>query len=366
MSAALKPFDVALLDHQMPGGDGAELGRRINADSRLNATRLVLLTSSGQHSDRDEFAALGFAGYLLKPVSRNDLIETLSAVLASSADDWHARTQPIVTRRSLRERRGHEARRILVAEDDAVNRKVAVKLLELLGYQADTANDGAEAVDAWRKGRYDLILMDCQMPALDGYEATRQIRMLESPPRRIPIIALTANVMPGVEAECKAAGMDAYITKPFDRDHLEARLEEFLAMSASNAGPATGPELPERPTSCPVDMEALTQLAAGDEEFKRDLIQTFITVGGGQVEEIEAALARDDVAAVSGAAHKLKANSGYLFAAAVSDAAAKVEAAARAMTDGREPEGGSLAELVEELGQEFRRAVDYLSAAAAA
>ena len=371
MREASARFDVALLDHQMPGCDGAELGQRINADPALNSTRLVLLTSSGQNSDRDEFAALGFAGYLLKPVSRSDLIETLSAVLAGSAEDWHTQTQPIITRKYLRERRGHDARRILVAEDDAVNRKVGVRLLELMGFEVDTADDGRQAVDSWRTGSYDLILMDCQMPELDGYSATREIRGLESPERRIPIIALTANVMPGVEAACKAAGMDAYIAKPFDRDHLEACLDGFLTTHIRKDATPVGEPLAnpvdqqtDREVSAhsaaaavkmpPVDLAALSALAAGDTAFQRDLIETFIALGTAALQDIEHALDVHETPTLLRAAHKLKGNSGCIFAGDVSRCAALLEAATR---EGRRE---LLPALAAQLREEFMRAVQFL------
>jgi PAS domain S-box-containing protein len=371
MRASHTPFDIALLDHQMPGWDGAELGRRINSDPALNSIRLVLLTSSGQNSDRDEFAALGFAGYLLKPVNRIDLIETMSAVLAGNADDWHTQTQPIITRKYLRQRRGHEARRILVAEDDPVNRKVAVRLLELMGYQVDTVDDGRQAVDAWCKGSYDLILMDCQMPELDGYEATREIRGQETPQRHIPIVALTANVMPGVETQCKAAGMDAYVAKPFDRDHLEACLDALLANTPTRYGgsaPESSASTPVSPPPAlslqpPVDLTALSKLADGDARFKQDLIETFIAVGGAQLDDIEYALRRDDFAAVSHAAHKLKSNSGAMFAAEVSRLAARIEADIQDFTPSPESLAlavKSFASLVDELRREFTRVVEFL------
>ncbi len=230
-----EPFEVALLDHQMPGCDGAELGRRINTDSQLNSTRLVLLTSSGQRGEGQRFAELGFAGYLLKPVTRRDLTDCLQLVLSGTADDWRAHTQPIVTRHQLRAARGRDKRRILLAEDNVVNQKVAYRTLEKLGYRVDAVADGRQAVNAWETGRYDLILMDCQMPELDGYAATREIRSREPAGTRIPIVALTAHAMQGAQAECKAAGMDDHLSKPIDFDTLEACLDRFLGTDAEKA-----------------------------------------------------------------------------------------------------------------------------------
>ncbi|HTD75671.1 MAG TPA: response regulator [Steroidobacteraceae bacterium] len=222
-----KPFEVALLDHQMPGCDGAELGRRINAaDSLLKSTRLVLLTSSAQKSDVVRFEELGFAGFLLKPVALRELAACLETVLSGNAEDWHSRTQGIVTKPlpTLEAKK----RRILLAEDNPVNEKVATHTLRRLGYEVHAVANGQAAVAAWREGRYDLILMDCQMPILDGYEATREIRALEAGRRRIPIVALTAHAMKDDDVKCMAAGMDHHLTKPLDRERLQACLDHYF------------------------------------------------------------------------------------------------------------------------------------------
>ena len=228
-----RPYDAALLDHQMPECDGAELGRRIVADAQLECTRLVLLTSSGQWGDGKLFADIGFAGYLLKPVTQRDLTECLMLVLAERAEAWHMKSLPIVTHHSLRAQRVRGSKRILLAEDNVVNQKVATRFLEKMDYQVDVVADGQAAVAAWQTGRYDLVLMDCQMPVLDGYEATREIRRLENGTRHIPIIALTAHAMKGADEPCFIAGMDAHVTKPIDRTTLETTLARFLNPDAS-------------------------------------------------------------------------------------------------------------------------------------
>ena len=223
-----KPFEVAVLDHQMPGCDGAKLGKMILSEATLQSTRLILLTSSGQRGDGKMFAELGFAGYLLKPVTQRDLTDSMMLVLGTKAEAWHLHTQPIVTRHALRSQRAKEAVHILLAEDNLVNQKVACRILEKLGYRVDVAGDGQAAVDAWATGRYQLILMDCQMPVMDGYEATRQIRAREAGGAHIPIIALTAHAMKGADAECTGVGMDDYVSKPIDREQLSAKLDRWL------------------------------------------------------------------------------------------------------------------------------------------
>jgi len=226
--ASSRPFEVVLLDHQMPDRDGADLGREIVNDMSLKSARLVLLTSSGRRDDGQIFADIGFAGYLLKPVTQRDLTDCLMLVLAETADSWHSGTYPIITGQQLRAARSLTESRILLAEDNSVNQKVATRLLEKLNYRVDVVADGRAAVTAWKTGRYDLILMDCQMPELDGYEATREIRRLENGERRIPIVALTAHAMKGADDECTAAGMDGYLSKPIDRALLTSTLARFL------------------------------------------------------------------------------------------------------------------------------------------
>jgi two-component system sensor histidine kinase/response regulator len=231
-SAAGRPYDAALLDHLMPDCDGAQLGRIVIQDESIKSTRLILLTSSGQRGDGQLFADIGFAGYLLKPVTQRDLTECLILVLTNTADTWHLRSQPMITRHALRAQRACSGNRILLAEDNLVNQKVAVRLLEKLDYRVDMVVDGYAAVAAWQGGGIDLILMDCQMPRMDGYAATREIRKLEEGKTHIPIVALTAHAMKGDEEKCRAAGMDDYLTKPIDRVKLDACLNRLLPSTA--------------------------------------------------------------------------------------------------------------------------------------
>jgi PAS domain S-box-containing protein len=242
-AAAGRPFEVALLDHQMPGCDGATLGKIILAEQALHGARLILLTSSGQRGDGRMFSELGFAAYLLKPVTHRDLTDCLMMVLGTRADGWRMATQPIVTRHALRSQRQREAHHILLAEDNVVNQKVACRILEKLGYRVDVAADGQAAFEAWQSGRYDVILMDCQMPVMDGYETTRKIRAEENEGKHVPIIALTAHAMKGADNECRAAGMDDYLSKPIDREQLQKALNRWLneaGDAAASDGQAAG------------------------------------------------------------------------------------------------------------------------------
>jgi two-component system sensor histidine kinase/response regulator len=354
-AAAGRPFEAALLDHQMPGCDGAKLGQLIVADPLLKSTRLILLTSSGQRGDGHRFAELGFAGYLLKPVTQRDLTECLMLVMAVKAEAWHMQSQPIITRHALRSQRGRKKHHILLAEDNAVNQKVACRTLEKIGYRVDVAADGQAAVEGWKTGRYDLILMDCQMPVLDGYEATREIRRLEAGQKRIPIIALTAHAMKGADLECTAAGMDGYLTKPIDRAQLESCLDRHLAGEAPGRSESMTVAIPKvEAEGPPVDWHRLLQASDGDESFAKELIDLFVEGAPQAVSMLIAALQANDFAALADKAHEIKGSSASLQAVAASLAAARLEAAARAGDVDQVPE------LANDLVSEINRAVEYL------
>jgi PAS domain S-box-containing protein len=233
------PFEIALLDHDMPECNGEQLGRMILADEALRATRLIMLTSSGQSADGRKFAEIGFAGFLLKPVSQRDLIDCLLLVFGHDAEQWHSRSQTIVTKHEILMSRVSPNKRVLIAEDNVVNQKVAQRMVEKLGYAADIAGNGGEAIAAWRTGRYHLILMDCQMPEIDGYAATRAIREAEGG-AHIPIVALTAHAMKEAQETCIAAGMDDYVPKPIDFQQLEQVLEKHLTPRSMHASVVDG------------------------------------------------------------------------------------------------------------------------------
>jgi signal transduction histidine kinase/DNA-binding response OmpR family regulator len=241
------PFEVAVLNDAMGNSNSERLGRAIKSDPELWRTSLVMLTSAGQRGDRERFDQAGFAAYLVKPVRPVDLLDALTAVRrAMIGGNAPAR---IVTRHSLRESRAigkqHKpvvaaapGTRILVAEDNATNQKLVVRLLEKRGCRVDVAADGKEAVEMWSRLPYDVILMDCQMPDMDGYEATAEIRRREanaSPKRRTPIVALTASTMQGDSEKCLAAGMDDFISKPVQVEDLNRAIRRWASPSRVEA-----------------------------------------------------------------------------------------------------------------------------------
>ncbi len=229
------PYQIAILDFQMSGMDGEVLGRTIKEDAELGQTCLVMMTSISGRGDRKRFEDAGFSSYLVKPVRPSLLMDALATVWGRHLSGQDQ--QEIVTRHTVKETRalGEPAPdgevvtggwRILVAEDNVVNQ--VMRMLEKLGHRVDLAANGMETVKMQGQFAYDLIMMDCQMPELDGYEATREIREDEvQNGSRVPIIAMTANAMEGDREKCLAVGMDDYVSKPVKQNELAAVLRKF-------------------------------------------------------------------------------------------------------------------------------------------
>jgi PAS domain S-box-containing protein len=220
------PFTIAVLDMMKSGTSGAELGRIIKNDEKLKSTHCVILTTGGRRGDAKKMQEIGFTAYLTKPVLKSDLYHSLVHIL-HIAEGSEKINSEIITRHSVNENRGPKARLLLV-EDNIVNQKVAQAMLLKSGYSVDIAADGDEALKALKIISYDLIFMDCQMPVMDGFEATMHIRKLPGKKRNIPIIAMTAGAMQGDRSKCIEAGMNDYLSKPIDRDSVEKILKKFL------------------------------------------------------------------------------------------------------------------------------------------
>jgi two-component system sensor histidine kinase/response regulator len=218
------PYHIAILDMQMPEMDGFQLATKIKADSDIfSTTRLLMLTSQGQRGDVERLKAAGFNGYLNKPVDQSILYNTLMTIAGVNAQ------QPLITAFSARALPQFKAR-VLVVEDNAINQRVAQGLLRKFGVQVDLAANGEEALNSLQNFPFDLVFMDCQMPVMDGYEATKKIRLPQSKVlnSNIPIIAMTANSMQGDREKCLAAGMDDFIAKPVNPNKLQEALKRWL------------------------------------------------------------------------------------------------------------------------------------------
>jgi PAS domain S-box-containing protein len=225
-----RPFDAAVLDMQMPDVDGLALGRAIKENPALAHTALIMMTTLGQQGDAKQFQDAGFAAYLTKPVRHQHMHDCLALALGRRSDP-----QPLlITKHTIAEATSKRNRvKILLAEDNVVNERVALAMLGKFGYQAEAVKNGREVLAALEKDRFDLVLMDCQMPEMDGYEATRAIRSGDPTYRDIPIVALTANAMEGDRDLCLAAGMNAYIAKPVTAAAMADVLEKWLPTDRS-------------------------------------------------------------------------------------------------------------------------------------
>lgn len=220
------PFRVLLLDMQMPDMDGQHTASQIKADLELNELKILILTSIGQRGDAARFADLGCDGYLLKPIKQRQLFEALLAVVGRTSTPSPKRRK-LITRHTISEQQ-KERPPILLADDNAVNRKLVTTLLEKVGYKVESVSTGEQAVEAVQQKQYGLVLMDGQMPVMDGFEATMKIRQLESDVRTTPIIAMTAHAMKGDRERFLEAGMDDYIPKPLEPEVLFALIEKWI------------------------------------------------------------------------------------------------------------------------------------------
>jgi len=246
------PFHFAILDLEMPVLDGEQLASLIKSDPLLKDTLLIMLSSRGRRGDAKRMSDAGFAAYLTRPLRHSTLLDAICMVWTKSRNS--AGPHPLVTRHSLAESAspafvsipvgpGDTVPRILVVEDNAVNQIVASRILQRLRCQVDLAADGKKAVEMVTAAPYDLVFMDCQMPVMDGYEATAEIRRIESPENRHIIVAMTANAMESDRQRCLQAGMDDFISKPVDKSEVVAALKRYVpAWSSSTEEPA--PVLP--------------------------------------------------------------------------------------------------------------------------
>lgn len=304
-----KPFDVALLDFHMPEMNGFELAEAIKTDARISAARLVMMPSFGQRGDGQAAREIGISAYLMKPVRQSQLFDCLATVMGEgeAAASTAPTTSRLITRHSLEENKFAADTRILIAEDNPVNQKVSRRQVENLGYRADVVENGVEALAALSKIPYDIVLMDCQMPLMDGYEATAEIRRREGTARRTVIIAMTANALEGESEKCLAAGMDDYISKPVNVEELQRMLKRWEQPSTQNLqAPAdTNRNSPVDSISPPVGMEQLQDAAGGDEDLMRELIEIYLQQMSEGLKELKIAAetnARDEL---KGIAHKL-------------------------------------------------------------
>jgi signal transduction histidine kinase/CheY-like chemotaxis protein/HPt (histidine-containing phosphotransfer) domain-containing protein len=316
------PYQIAVIDMQMPGMDGETLGRMIKADQRLASVRMVMLTSLGTQGDTLRLEAIGFAAAATKPTRLHELKAVLLQALtdrgaATSSAPTVARPLATVDSNLFLGRRA----RILLAEDNITNQQVALGILKKLGLRADAVANGLEAVRALETLPYDLVLMDVQMPEMDGLEATQRIRQGTGPTAGIPIIAMTAHAMTGDRERCLAAGMNDYVTKPVSARALAATLDPWLpASSALTAGQTPAeltasmltPAVPvvatasEPPSPIVFDRAGLLDRLLGDEDLVGDVTRAFLDDIPQKLEALKECLQHDDRGVAQRLLHTIK------------------------------------------------------------
>jgi len=321
------PFDAVLVDLEMPGTDGERLGALIREHPELDSTAMVLLTPQRLGADAERWSGLGFAGYVTKPVKQGDLGTCLASILGYGPAPMRPGARPKTSRTSREERARLQ---LLVVEDNRVNQDVVLGILENLGYRADIVADGHSALRALAEKSYDLVLMDCQLPDLDGYEATRRIRRSVSTVRNrdIPIIATTAHALAGDREKCLDAGMNGYISKPLRPEALEQEIERWTGLaSAPLDHPAPMPPSARSPYHEVVvfDQEDFVERLMGNEELARRIAREFVDDMPHQIALLAQAVKNLDATEVRMVAHSIKGVAANVGGLEMREAAWKLE-----------------------------------------
>ena len=345
------PFDAAILDMQMPDMDGLALAREIRSYRDGRVLPLVMLTSLGRRRE-DVDAGVDFAAHLTKPIKASQLYEALMKAFGEISEELRPVGAGVGGGASSAER---APLRILLADDNAVNQQVALALLEKMGGRADVVSNGAEVLEALARQRYDVVLMDVEMPVMDGLEASRRINRGWPAAQRPRIIAMTANAMQGDRETCLAAGMDDYLSKPIRREELAAALARSESVGIISADDS--PTAEEVDDAEPVDL-AQIEAAVGDPVFVRELISTFLNDAPGLVGTLRSSLEQRNSEELRRAAHTLKSNGRTFGAIALASLSEELELSAHR---------GSLAsadDLVTQIEKEYARVARALGALA--
>jgi len=367
------PFRLVLVDVQMPVADGFDLVEQIKQHEELQSTVIMMLTSSDQPGDVERCERLGVACYVRKPVKQSELFDAIMMAIGASELDRVEAVPPAAAA-------GGRPLLVLLAEDSLVNQKLATALLRRQGHHVVVANNGKEAVDAATSREFDAVLMDVQMPEMDGFEATAAIRLREKQTgRRVPIIAMTAHALKGDRERCLEADMDDYVSKPIRSQELfrtlaavtkgrESSASSEAASSAPESGttiavegetpPAAAPPPAPEPAAGPVDWEAALAGVRGDEELLRDIARAALEESPRLLEDIGRALARRDATALRLSAHTLKGSIRYFEAKMPFEYAYQLEM--MGMNNDLDNAGGILQSLEEEMARLHEALGEYL------
>ena len=328
------PYKIVLLDMQMPEKDGVTTLAEIKQNDLINDVHVVILTSMGHRGDAAKLISLGCDGYLVKPVKKDNLIEMILTVLGQKPKSVERKhhTRQLITTHTISERRRNMAQ-ILLAEDNPINQKLAVNLIQKAGFSLDVVDNGQMAVDAVMNKAYTLVLMDVQMPEMDGIEATQTIRRKEAAGTRTTIVAMTAHAMKGDRERCLAAGMDDYLSKPLEPQEFFQTINKWINHALPKTGTLNIDNLPQPvhepiPASTPSDpinlAEALPRFG-DDMDFFKSMLGDFVKNVPERIALIEEAINKNDAQSVTRLAHNLKGASANFSAEGIRAGAAEIE-----------------------------------------
>ncbi len=341
------PYDVAIVDLQLLDSQEAELIPMIRGEPTLAQTKLIAMIAIDQHDSVPQLELIGISGYFIKPVRASRLFDSLMSVCGTQGCSALTPKEGIGSRMSGS---GEEANtkeqkpiKILLVEDHPVNQMVILNQLEILGYEADCVDNGKEAIAKLSKQNYDIVLMDCQMPVLDGYEATQEIRRREGSHRHTVVIALTAHALPNDRDKCLAAGMDDYLSKPIEQEVLGVMIERWAKHTAKSKVAKTNSEVTNSPhpelspaaltalslDETPLDLERLHNISRGKVSFQQRFVQTFVKNAQLGLEQMRLALQVNDFVTLEQQAHRIKGASANVGVRWMPEVAAQLEQQSR-------------------------------------
>ena len=324
------PFNLILTDFQMPEISGFDLAREVRGIDALKDIPIIVLTSVGKRGNGKSSREIGINGYLTKPIRRNELRRAIELVMGLSVDDGKQTCQRPATKHTIAEEYRKKFR-ILMAEDYPTNQEVAMMLLNAAGYRVDLAENGRQAVEAYKQKDYDLILMDIEMPVMDGYTATSEIRAHEAKTTAdssqnvhgIPIIAMTGHALKSIREKCLKAGMNDYITKPLRRKGLLSMVDKWIGSIADSAISDAQSAIIEK--DAPMNFDRALDEFLGDRDFLIEVLQGFIENVRAQIKTIRQAISDGDADVVMKEAHSIKGGAANLIANRLSAIAFELE-----------------------------------------
>jgi two-component system sensor histidine kinase/response regulator len=349
-----KLFDLVLLDMLMPGMDGEQVLRTIKKDPEIKDTTVIILTSLGERGDASRLEALGCAGYLLKPIKQSQLFDTIITILSRQSSTTGNKPSGIVTRHTLVEEKRRRIR-LLLAEDNPMNQKLAIALLKRAGYLVDAVENGQMVMDALKCKSYDLILMDVQMPEMDGMKTTQAIRESQGKKKHTPIIAMTAHAMKGDRERCLQAGMDDYISKPIEPQELMQAIKKWTTSSppkATTGQKASKEKSPDQDAAFYAE-EAIARFD-GDEEFFKEMLWEFLKYAPEQMQNLYQAIDKGQNKEVERIAHGIKGAAANLGAKGIAEVCLKLELL------GRTGDFAEAAIMLDNLKSEFKQLQEHV------